>query len=136
MFYFFICFMIMFFYCLQGFALPNSLSQCECHGGIDTKEDYKKRLEGVHNEHEIESLCFSHPIENEHCFHGEMPWSGTIWCWHDNGYGAHDEGCEGTARSQVFGVVEAEEREVIVQEIACPDGKREEHIKGRIAHMA
>ncbi len=60
--------------------------------GVDAQQDDEQGLHGVNDEHEEEGIVRLDAIEDEHRLHGEMPWTGSIGCRHDDGYASHDEG--------------------------------------------
>ena len=88
------------------------------------------------DEYEVEGVGVCYAVEDEHRLHGEMPWAGTVRRWHDDGYGTYDERDHGAHDAEMGGEVEAEEREVIMQEIAEPDGEAVEDEQRHVAHMA
>ena len=83
---------------------------------------------------EVEGLLVGHAVEDEHRLHGEVPGTGTVGRGHDDGDGAHDEGDQGTRETQVGGEVEAEESEVVMEEVAEPDAHGHEHEQRQAAH--
>ena len=95
---------------------------------IDAQQDDQHGLHGVYDEHEIQGVRVGHAVENEHSLHGKMPRAGPVGRGHDHGYAAHDERDEGARHAQVCRGVEAEEREVVVQEVAQPysQGEKDE----------
>ena len=104
--------------------------------GVNAEEHHQQCLHRVHDEHEEERVVGSHAIEQEHGLHGEVPGPCSVGCGHHHGYRSHDEGHQGAAHSQVGGGVEAEEREVVVEEIAQPDGRREADEERHVLHVA
>ena len=80
----------------------------------------------MHDEDKVESLGVGDAIEDEHRLDGEMPRPGTVRGGHDDGYGAYDERHEGTRQTEMRREVEAEECQVVVDEITQPDAYREE----------
>ena len=78
------------------------------------------------DENEVEGVFVGDTIEDEHGLDGKVPGTGTVGGGHDDGYGADDEGYEGTAKTEMGGEVEAEEGKVVVEEVAEPDGYGEE----------
>ena len=108
------------------------VSKTEGDGGIDAEGDDQHGLDRVDDEHEIEGFYIGHAIENEHGLYGEMPRTGTVGGGYDDGYGAYDECHQRTAQSEMGREVEAEEGEIVVQEIAHPDGEGEEGEQGYV----
>ncbi len=88
------------------------------------------------DEDEVERIVFLYAIENEHGLHGEMPRASTVGCGHDNGYAANDEGDQRTGHAQLGCRLEAEECQVVMQEVASPDGEGEEQKQWHVAHLA
>ena len=99
------------------------MSFCKRQGcpGIDAKSDNKHGLDGMDDEYKPEGLFVGDTIEDQHGLDGKVPRAGTIGRWYDNGKVGNDKRYEGTADTQVGCEVEAEEREVVVQEVAHPD---------------
>ena len=87
------------------------------------------------DEHEVEGLNVGNAVEDEHGLDGEVPGTGSVGRGNDDGDGTYDEGHQGTAQSEVAGEVEAEEGEVVVQEIADPDGEGEGDEEGYVAYV-
>ena len=103
---------------------------------IDTQEDDEEGLNGMHDEHEVEGLIACYAIEDKHRLHSKMPGAGTIRSGHNNGHGAYDKGHQGTSGAKVGGSSEAEESEIIMQEVAHPDANGEEDEERHILHIA
>ena len=80
------------------------------------------------NEYEDKRLVVGHAIENQHRLDGEMPRTGTIRRGHDDGEVSHHKGYQRTAQSQLRRKVEAEEGEVVMQEVHHPDADGEEQV--------
>lgn len=104
--------------------------------GVDAEEDDEHSLQGVHDKHEIKGLLVGDTIEDEHRLDGEMPGACTVGGGHDDGDGAHDERDKGAGEPEVGGGVEAEEGEVVVDEVTAPDGEGVEDEEGLVAHAA
>ena len=79
------------------------------------------------DEDEIEGLFISHAIEDEHGLDSKVPGTGTVGRGYDNGYRAYDERDQCTTQTQVCREIEAEEGEVVVQEVADPNTKASEN---------
>lgn len=90
----------------------------------------------MHYKHEIKGLLVGDTIEDEHRLDGEMPGACSVGRRHDDGDGAHDEGDQGAGEAEVGGGVEAEEGEVVVDEIAAPDGEGVEKEQGFVPYVA
>ena len=90
----------------------------------------------MHDKHEIERIGFAHTIENEHRFHGEMPRTGTVRRGYDNGKAAHGKRSQRTAQTQRGSGLEAEERQVEMQEITAPNGHRVEDEQAGAVHVS
>ena len=80
----------------------------------------------MHDQYKVERVLVDHAIKYQHGLHSEMPRTSTIGGRHDDGNGSDNEGHHRTGQSQVFCKVEAEECQVIVQEITAPDAYRVE----------
>ena len=89
----------------------------------------------MYDEDKVESLGVGDAIEDEHRLDGEMPRPGTVRGGHDDGYGAYDERHEGARQAKMGGEVEAEEGEVVVNEIAEPDADGEKEKQGDVLHV-
>ena len=79
----------------------------------------------MYDEYEVQRFLVLHAIENKHGLDGKVPRTCSVGRRHDDGDAAHDEGDQCTAQPQVCRKVEAEEGQVIVQEIAQPDAEGE-----------
>ena len=114
------------------------MSFCERQGcpGIDAKGDDEHGLDAVDDKYEPEGLFVGNTIEYQHGLDGKVPRTGTIGRWYDNGKVGHDKRHEGTADAQVSRKVEAEEREVVVQEVAHPDTDREKQVEGQVLYTS
>ena len=89
----------------------------------------------MYYQHEVKGVFINHAIEYQHGLNGEMPWAGTIGRRYDNGYRSHHEGYQCTPQSQMLREVKAEEREVVVQEVAYPDAEGEEDKKRQVSDI-
>ena len=107
-----------------------------CNPGVDAEEYDEHGLQGMHDKHEIKGLLVGDTIEDEHRLDGEMPGACSVGRRHDDGDGAHDEGDQGAGEAEVGGGVEAEEGEVVVDEIAAPDGEGVEKEQGFVPYVA
>ena len=90
----------------------------------------------MHDEHEEERLLVLYAVEDEHGLDGEMPGAGTVGRRHDDGEVGHDERYEGTAETEVGREVEAEERQVVMQEVAHPDAYGEQQVERQVLDAA
>ena len=90
----------------------------------------------MHDKDEIEGLLVGDTIEDEHRLDGEVPGACTVGGGHDDGDGAYDERDKGAGEPEVGGGVEAEEGEVVVDEVTAPDGEGVEDEEGLVAHAA
>ena len=106
--------------------------EVQCQPGVDAEGNDEHGLNGVDDKDEVEGVLVLHTIEDEHGLYGKVPGTSTIGCGYDNGDGADDERHQGTAQAEVCGEVEAEEREVVVQEVAEPDAEGEEGEEGNV----
>ena len=93
-------------------------------------------LDAVDDKHEPEGLFVGNTIEYQHGLDGKVPRAGTIGRWYDNGKVGNDKRYEGTADTQMGCEVEAEEREVVVQEVAHPDTDREKQVEGQVLYTS
>ena len=117
----------------SSFLVPRySFRKRENCPGVDAEGDDKHGLDGMYDQHEPESLLVGHTVEDEHGLDGEMPGPSTVRCRYDDGKVGHDEGDQCTADAQMRREVEAEERQVIVQEIAHPDTDGEKEIERQV----
>ena len=107
-------------------AARASLRETQRSERIDAKDNDQHGLDGVYDEYEVEGMDVSDSIENEHGLDGKVPRSGTVRRRNDDGNGSDDEGHHRTAYSQVCREVEAEECQVVVEEVADPDSQCEE----------
>lgn len=83
----------------------------------------EQRLHGVYYQHEVEGVVVSHAVQYKHGLHGEVPRTGAVGRGHYDGYAADNERDQGALEAEAGGEVEAEERQVIVQEVAYPDAE-------------
>ncbi len=90
----------------------------------------------MYYKHEIESLVIGNAIENEHGLNGEMPGTSTVRGWYEYGDTTNDKRYHSACDTEVCRSRETEEREVIVQEIACPDGDGVEEEERDILHSS
>ena len=86
------------------------------------------------DEDEVEGLLISYAIEDQHRLHSKMPGTGTIGRGHDDGNAAYNEGDKSTRQAKVLREVEAEEGEIVMQEIAEPDANSHHNEKRHAAH--
>ena len=107
-----------------------------CNPGVDAEQDHEEGLQGVDDKHEIKGLLVGYTIEDEHGLDSEMPGTGTVGGGYDDGYGAYDEGDQGTGETETGSTLETEEREVVMDEITAPDGKGVEQEQGLVTHAA
>ena len=89
----------------------------------------------MYDEDEVECRLVGDAIEDEHGLDGEMPGACSVGSGHDDGDASHDEGDEGTLHAEPGGEVEAEEGEVVMEEIAQPDGEAVERKQTDAAHV-
>ena len=64
--------------------------------GVDAEGNDEEGLDGMDNKDEIERFFVSHTIKDEHRFDGKVPRTSTVGRRDDDGYGADNEGDEGT----------------------------------------
>ena len=74
----------------------------------------------MHDEHEVQRMDICNSIEYQHGLDGKVPRTGAIGSWYDNGDRTDYEGHQCTVQAQMGGEVEAEEREIVMQEVAQP----------------
>ena len=79
----------------------------------------------MHYQNEVERMLVLYAIEYQHGLHGKVPRTRSVGCRYDDSNTSYDEGNQRTSYSQVCRKVEAEECQVVVQEIAQPDAQRE-----------
>ena len=91
------------------------------HPCINTEGHHQQRLDGMNDKYEVQGLLVNHSIENQHGLYSEVPRTSSVGRWYNDRDAAHNEGYQGTGESQITGEVEAEEREVVMQEVAYPD---------------
>ena len=107
----------------------NSLrkrQRCPC---INPNSDDKQRLHRMYDQHKPEGMLVGHAIEDEHRLNGEVPGAGTVGSGHDDGEVGYHKGYQRTVHAQVGGEIEAEEGEVVMQEVHHPDAYGEEQIE-------
>ena len=104
---------------------PSEYAQCH----------HQKCLYGVYDEHEVEGVGFLHAIEDEHRLHGKVPGTGTVGRRHNHGDAAYDESYQCTRQPQTGCGIKAEECQVVVQEVAAPDGEGVEDEQRDVAHV-
>ena len=90
----------------------------------------------MHDEYEEEGLFVLYAVEDEHGLDGEMPRAGTVGRGHDDGEVGYDERHEGTAEAEVGREVEAEEGEVVMQEVTYPDAYGEQQVERQVLDAA
>lgn len=83
----------------------------------------------MHDEYEVQRLLISHAVEYQHRLHREMPGAGAIRRRHDDSEVTHDEAHQRTAQSKPGCEVEAEERQVEMQEVTAPDADGIEEVQ-------
>ena len=71
----------------------------------------------MHDEYKPEGLFIGHTIEDQHGLDGKMPRTGTVRGGYDDGKVGYHEGYQCTADTEVRREVEAEEGEVVMQEM-------------------
>ena len=86
----------------------------------------------MYDEYEEQGMLIDHTIEYQHGLYGKMPGTGTVGCRYDDGDGTYHEGYHGTRQPQMLSKVEAEEGEIIMQEVTPPDGEGEDDKQGQI----
>ena len=91
-------------------------------------------LHGVDYQHEVEGVVVGHAVEYEHGLYGEMPRPGSVGGGNYYGDAAYYERYQGALEAEVGGEVEAEERQVIVQEVANPDGEGVDYEQGGVLY--
>ena len=79
--------------------LSSFLGEGKGKPSVYTEENDEQGLDGVYDEHEEEGVCRLDAVQDEHCLHGEMPRSGTVWRRHDDGDASHDEGHQSAHQS-------------------------------------
>ena len=82
----------------------------------------------MYDENEPERLLVGNAVEDEHRLDGEMPRTSTIGRWHDDGEVGYHKGNQRTADTKFRCEVEAEECQVVMQEIHHPDADGEEQV--------
>ena len=86
----------------------------------------------MYDQYKPEGLFVGYTVEDEHGLDGEMPRTSTVRRRYDDGKVGHDKGHQCSANAQIGREVEAEERQVIVQEIAHPDADGEKEIERQV----
>ena len=104
----------------------------EGYPGIDAEGDDQEGLDGMHDEDKPKSLLIGNTIENEHGLDGKMPGTGTVGRRYDDGKVGHDKGYQRTANAQSGREAEAEEGEIVMQEVHYPDADREEQVERQV----
>ena len=104
--------------------------------GVDAEKHHEERLHGVDDEHEVEGVVGPHAVEDEHCLHGKMPRACPVGRRHDDGDAAHDEGDQRTHHAETRRGLKAKEGEIVVEEVAAPNGQREEDEQRHVFHIA
>ncbi len=104
--------------------------------GVDAEQDHEQRLHRVDDQHEIEGRRIGDAIEHEHRLDGEMPGSGAVGRGDDDRYGSYDEADQRAGQSQARRLLEAEEGEVEMEEIARPDRQAIQDEQWDVAHAA
>ena len=88
------------------------------------------------DEYEEEGLLVLYAVEDEHRLDSEMPGTGAVGRRHDDGEVGHDERHEGTAEAEVGREVEAEEGQVVMQEVTYPDAYGEQQVERQVLDAA
>ena len=96
---------------------------------------FRSGLYGMDNEDEIECFRVGNAIEDEHGLNGEMPRACTIRRRNDDCNGANHECYHSTGQSEMLCKIEAEKRQVVVQEVAGPNAKSKAHEERYVANM-
>ena len=104
--------------------------------GVDAEQDHEQRLHRVDDQHEIERRRVGDAIEHEHRLDGEMPGSGAVGRGDDDRYRSYDEADQRAGQSEVRRLLEAEEGEVEMEEIARPDRQAIQDEQRDVAHAA
>ena len=68
----------------------------------------------MYDEYKKERMVALHAIKDEHRLDGEVPWTSTIGCRHDDGDTSHYERDKGAAHTQPCGCVETEKSKIII----------------------
>ena len=90
----------------------------------------------MYYQYEIESLRVGHSVENKHCLDGEMPRPCTVGSRHNHRNAAHDKRHQSAGQAQAGCEIEAEEREIIMKKVACPNGNGVENELRHVANFA
>ena len=115
--------------------MPALGREAEGHPCPDAEQHHEQRLHGMDDEHKVEGVGGAHAVEDEHRLHGEVPGARSVGGGDDDRDAAHDERHDGTIESQPACGFETEEREVVVEEVARPDGHRPEHVERRVVDL-
>ena len=90
----------------------------------------------MYYQHEVESLVIGYAIEDKHGLYCEMPRTCTVWGRYEYSDTTYDKRYHSACDTEVCRSRETEEREVIVQEIARPDGYRVEDEQWDVLYSA
>ena len=86
----------------------------------------------MYDEYEPEGLLISYTIENQHGLDSEVPGTCAIGRGYDDCEIGHHERYQCTTDTKFCGKVEAEKRQVIMQEIHHPDADGEEQVERQV----
>ena len=86
----------------------------------------------MYDEHKPKGLFVGHTIEYQHGLDGEMPGTCTVGGGYDNGKVGHHKRDQRTTDTKVRREVEAEEGEVVMQEVHHPDADGEKEVERQV----
>ena len=136
---FFHCSDILFFYwpgkLCRSHQWDGCMGKAQCNPRIYAKKDNQQRLESMHDQDKIQCLVVRHAIEDEHRLDGEMPRSCSVRCRHDDGNRTYHKADQRTGKAEMCRRIEAEESQVIMQEIAPPYRKTVEKEQGDVPYF-
>ena len=103
---------------------------------VNAEKHHKECLHGVDDEHKIEGVVGPHAVKDEHCLHGKMPRARPVGRGHDDGNAAHNECDQCAHHAKTRCGLEAKEGEIVVEEVAAPNGQCEENEERHVFHIA
>ena len=109
---------------------PGGVQLCP---SVDAEQDDECGLHRVNDQGEHDGGFFSDAVEDEHRFHGKVPWSGTVGGGNQHGERSDAENEERLIGKDAGGGVEAEEGDVEMEEIAHPNQHAVEEIEREIS---
>ena len=102
----------------------------------EAEDDDEQRLDAMDKEGKKGGIGRGNAVEHHHGDDGKMPRPGSVGGRNDDGNTTHHEQYHAGSPAQSGREVDAVERQIEVQEVACPDGYGIEKVQHRMFDIA